>query len=170
MTNINKLPVLNFILLLVISSILLINYLSSTQDNNLVYVDNIQLFNGFNMVKDIKLFEEAKIKKQSKILDSLYTSYNALSDKEKTQTATKQLQQQIAIKSKQLQELKDAYSHSLNVNVWKRLNEYIEMYAKEKGCSVILGTSGKGNIMYAKEAINITDKVLEFSNKKYEGK
>ncbi|GGD07600.1 OmpH family outer membrane protein [Hyunsoonleella pacifica] len=170
MINTKRLPVLNFILLLAVISILIVNYIKPKQHNKLVYIDNIQLFNGFNMVKDIKALEEPKIKKQTRILDSLYTIYNAKSNKEKNQVYTKQLQQQIATKSKQLQELKDIYSRNLNTNVWKRLNEYIEIFATQNGYNIVLGTNGSGNVMYAKTSINITNEILEFSNKKYEGK
>jgi outer membrane protein len=168
MAKINRLSVLNTVLLFTVIIFLVIHYIKPKQDT-IVYVDNIKLFNGFNMTRDIKAMEEATINKQAKILDSLYLRFNELSDKEKARPSAKNLQQQIAIKSKKLQEQQDAYINNLNVNVWKRLNSYIEAYAQAKGYSIILGTSGKGNVMYANQGIDVTSDVLEFSNKNYEG-
>lgn len=169
MANFNKLSVINSVLLLGVITLLIMHLIKPKQDS-IVYVDNIKLFNGFHMTQDIKTIEETKINKHIKILDSLYLRFNSLTENEKKQVPTKSLQQEIAMKSKQLQKLKDVYKHDLNVKVWKRLNNYIETYAEAKGYHIILGTNGNGNVMYANKGINITDDILEFSNRKYEGK
>ncbi|WP_346882333.1 OmpH family outer membrane protein [uncultured Algibacter sp.] len=142
-------------------------YCLGKKEDKIVYVDNIKLFNNFNMTKDIKLVEETKIKKQGKILDSLYAIFE--NSKNKEDNAFKNLQQQIAYKSKAFQELQDNYSHNLSNNVWARLNSYIKDYALIHNLKVILGTNGNGNVMYGEASINITTKILEFSNRKYEG-
>ncbi|NMH85965.1 OmpH family outer membrane protein [Flavivirga algicola] len=169
MTNINRLTLTNSILIAIIITVAIINYLQINDQKDIVYIDNIKLFNGFNMTKDIKAIEETKINKQTKELDSLYSKLKSLSSQEKEHTMTKNLQQQIAYKSKALQELQDNYTHNLSQNVWQRLNTYIKGYAQTHNYKIILGTSGNGNVMYAKEAINITNQILEYANKEYEG-
>ena len=158
----------------IINSILLLTligfgfyYSFNEKKQELVYIDNIKLFNGFNMTKDIKTIEEAKIKKQSNALDSLYTIFQSIKDKESV--PSKNLQQQIAYKSKAFQELQDNYSHNLSNNVWSRLNTYIKEYAQSHNLKIIIGTSGNGNVMYGEESIDVTGQIMEFSNQKYEG-
>lgn len=166
--NLNRLTIINsmLILLLIITTVLF-NYISNNTKEDITYIDNVKLFNGFNMTKDIKAIEESKINLQAKELDSLYLKLQTIKDKE--DNSIKSLQQQIAYKSKDLQELQDNYTKKLSKNVWNRLNVYIEDYAKTKNLKIILGTSGNGNVMYAQESIDITAQILEFSNKKYEG-
>ena len=167
MTNLNRLSIVNTALIGLIIIVTLISYLQSNNQQDIAYINNIQLFNSFNMTKDIKTFEEAKINAQGKELDSLYVLLQ--SKKEKESTSLKNIQQQIAYKSKAFQELQDNYTRNLSKNVWNRLHIYIKEYAQAHHLKIILGTSGNGNVMFAEEAIDITKQILEFSNKKYEG-
>ncbi|MDO5981442.1 OmpH family outer membrane protein [Flavivirga spongiicola] len=169
MTNFNRLTITNTILIVIAIIVALINYLQSINQKDMVYVDNIKLFNGFNMTKDVKVIEEAKINTQAKELDSLYSKLKSLSSEEKVDTFTKNLQQQIAYKSKALQEAQDNYTYNLNQNVWHRLNTYIKLYGQAHDYEIILGTNGNGNVMFAKETIDITNQIIEYANKKYEG-
>lgn len=166
MTKFNRLSTINTLVLLVLL-VFNIFYFIQGRNQEIVYVDNIKLFNEFNMTKDIKATEEKKINAQRKVLDSLYKTLQGIQDK--ANPSIKHLQQQIAYKSKSLQELQDNYAHNLSQNVWSRLNNYIKIYAQTNNFKIILGTSGNGNVMYAQETIDITPQILEFSNKKYEG-
>lgn len=168
MTKFNRLTLINSVIMLLVIIALLFNYLNQNKEEPIVYIDNVKLFNGFNMAKDIKAVEEAKINALAKELDSLYLKLQSIT-KKKEDNLAKSLQQQIAYKSKNLQELQDNYANKLSQNVWNRLNTYIKAYAEIKKLKIILGTSGNGNVMYAQESIDITAKILEFSNKKYEG-
>jgi outer membrane protein len=59
----------------------------------------------------------------------------------------------------------EKYRNEINIQI----NKYVEEYAKENNYDVILGGNGSGNIMYLKNDINITDDVLVYINKKYNG-
>mgnify|MGYP000507107917 CR=1 FL=1 len=159
-------PIINSILLFILI-VFGVFYFIKNNKQDIVYIDNIKLFNGFNMTKDVKNIEEAKIKKQGKELDSLYTIFQSIKDKQ--DTSTKNLQQQIAYKSKAFQELQGNFNQSLGKNIWNRLNGYIKEYAQTHNLKIILGTSGNGNVMYAKESIDLTNQIITFSNQKYEG-
>ncbi len=158
--------IINSILLLILI-VFGFYYCFNEKKQELVYIDNIKLFNGFNMTKDLKIIEDAKIKKQGKELDSLYTIFQSIKDEESI--SSKSLQQQIGYKSKAFQELQDNYSHNLSNTIWSRLDEYIKEYAQTHNLKIILGTSGNGNVMYGEESIDATSQIIEFSNKKYEG-
>lgn len=58
----------------------------------------------------------------------------------------------------------------MTIGVINQVNEYIKEYAGEKGYDLILCNSQQQSVGYAKEHIDITQKVLEFANNKYEGK
>lgn len=139
----------------------------SENNTELVYVDNIKLFNDFNMTKDIKQLEGAKINNLREELDSLYVIYNEVRDKNSSEF--KSVQQRIANKSKSYQELQDNYSHNLSNDIRNRLNQYIKEYAEANSIKIILGSSGAGNVMYADKLKDVTKQVLEYSNQKYEG-
>jgi outer membrane protein len=142
-------------------------YYTDQNNQEVVYVDSVKLFSGFNMTKDIKKIEEAKINKQGKELDSLYAIFQVVTDKETP--PFKNLQQQIANKSKVFQELQDNYKYTLSNKVWKRLNAYVKEYAQNNSLKIVLGANGYGNVLFGDESLDITDQILEFSNKKYEG-
>lgn len=169
MTKLNKLSVVNFILILFTIVFILVCAMKSDKEK-IVYINTVELFNGFNMTQDLKIIEEAKIKEKTKALDSLYSKFNALNNQELQLPANKYLQQQIAVESKDLQELKDNYVYSINQKVWQRLDGYIEKYSKTNGFKVVLGAHGSGNVMYALETINITNQILMYANQQYEGK
>ncbi len=168
MNKFNKLTIVNAVIVVLLVTYIVFQTLQPKPQTT-VYVDTIKLFNGFNMTADIKRIEEAKIKAKVKVLEDLYKTFNALSDKEKQLDVNKNLQQQIAYKSKDLQELQDALVQNLNKNVWGRLNRHLKTYAEAKKLTLILGKTNTGNVMYAKDAIDITDAVLEYANKVYEG-
>lgn len=157
---------INSIILLLIIVFSALFYLKD-DEKDLVYLDNLKLFNEFNMTQDIKVIEDKKIKSTAKELDSIYELLNNL--KEKEGNLFKNLQQQIAHKSKIFQEQQDNYTINLTNNVWKRLSAYIKDYAEANNLKIIIGRTGNGNIMFADQSLDITSKVLEFSNRKYEG-
>lgn len=65
---------------------------------------------------------------------------------------------------------KDSIATDFSTKVWKQLNSYVEEYGAENDYDVIIGMQGNGNVMYAKEGVNITDDVIVYANNKYNGK
>ena len=49
------------------------------------------------------------------------------------------------------------------------INDYVKAYGKKQGHQIIFGASGSGNIMYANEASDLTQDVLEGLNAEFEG-
>lgn len=165
MNKLTHLPIINSIILVLLIIFSLYGYLNDK--SQIAYVDNVKLFNGFNMTKDISTLEERKIKGMKKHLDSLFSAFQSVEDKESDKA--KQLQAQIARSNEAFQKKQDDYVNNLNQQVWSRLNQYIKEYSTNNNLEVVLGTSGDGNLMFAKETLDITDKIIEYSNFKYEG-
>lgn len=48
------------------------------------------------------------------------------------------------------------------------INDYIKDYGKKHGYKYIIGATGQGNLLYANEANDLTDIIIEGLNKEYE--
>jgi outer membrane protein len=57
---------------------------------------------------------------------------------------------------------------ALTQNVINTVNDYIREYGKQKGYKYILGATGQGNIVYARESQDITKKIIEGLNKEWD--
>ena len=49
-------------------------------------------------------------------------------------------------------------------------NQYIKDYGIQNNYILIFGVSGQGNIMYANDGLDATEEVIEYVNKRYQGK
>jgi len=64
----------------------------------------------------------------------------------------------------------DKEDKEMTTGVMNQINEYIKNYAKEEGYDMILcNNASYQSVGFAKEQIDITQKILEYANKKYEG-
>lgn len=156
------------IVLVGIISFLFSFYFVENNKTSIFYVDNVKLFNGFNMSKDLGKVNNKKIDQQRKKLDSLYTVYSIFSE-QKNEEKAKETEIILKKEDLELRRMNEYFSNEVSQQVWNRLNTYIEEYGKTKKHTIILGTQGNGNIMFAQEGIDITKKVLEYANNKYEG-
>ncbi len=167
---INSIFLLGLILFLVSNSI-------QDENSQIVYINNTKVFNGFNMTKDLLKVNQKTLDVKTKRLDSLLViarkieqdlnTKRNITEKDKQEYAT--IQNKVVNENKEVKEMQKAISQDINQQVWNRLNEYVKSFGKENNSILILGTQGRGNIMYANEAIDFTDEFLEYTNKKYEG-
>jgi len=167
---INSIFLLGTILFIAVNSI-------KDDKNEIVYVNNTKVFNGFNMTKDLLKINQKTLDIKTKRLDSLLVNArkieqdlnakNIITEKEKQAYAT--MQNRVVNENNEVKELQKTISQDISQQVWNRLNEYVKSFGKENNSTLILGTQGRGNIMYADEGIDLTDKFLEYANKKYEG-
>jgi outer membrane protein len=51
--------------------------------------------------------------------------------------------------------------------VLNQVNSFIEEYSKNKGYDLVIGTTTSGNLLYAREYMDITDEVLKALNENY---
>ncbi len=65
-----------------------------------------------------------------------------------------------ALKAKQEEE-------KLMQGVFQQINSFVETYAREQGYTVVLGTTQSGSLLYASDAVDITDQVLKKLNESY---
>jgi outer membrane protein len=48
-----------------------------------------------------------------------------------------------------------------------QINGFVQAYARERGYTVVLGTTQSGSLLYASDAVDITDQVLKGLNESY---
>lgn len=145
------------------------------KQKKVAYVDNVYLFENSKLKTEMytKFENDKKIRKN--ILDSLsYELTEIMKWKEMKETdpaflKAKKMQETYYYKEqKYTDELKELYD-DYNLKIWAQINLKVSEYGKLNGFDYLLGANGQGSIMFASEKENITDKVLEFINNKYEG-
>jgi outer membrane protein len=162
----NIFTIVNSILFLIL---LIVFFLTLTKEKEqIVYVDNIRLFNGFNMTKDLNQINGQKINLQKKKLDSLYNVYEILRNNNQTDKLGG-LEIQLKAEDEELKVMNKNFSYETGQAVWKRLNEYVKEYSVANKYRIVLGTQGSGNVMYAEDDMDITEHLINYSNKYYEG-
>lgn len=151
-------------------------YFVITSREELMYVDTAKLFSEFKLSKEsLKEVEDFK-KARKVVLDSLYERVRVSSLKIENRSASEnELKEFALLKEEYLykQQLFDEDSRKMTFEtdskIWNQLNQYVLEYGKEKKYKFILGATGQGNIMYADESKNVTEDMITFVNKKYEG-
>lgn len=140
----------------------------SHEKREIVYIDNIRLFNDFNMTMDLNKINDDKIKKQKKKIDSLYTIYGIFRDNDQTDKL-EALETQLRNEDQEFKNMNKRFSSEISRTVWNRLNTYVNEYGMANDYKIVLGTQGNGNVMFAQKGKDITDKVMHYCNSRYEG-
>ncbi|MBT1708772.1 OmpH family outer membrane protein [Fulvivirgaceae bacterium PWU5] len=63
------------------------------------------------------------------------------------------------------QEMSDKYT----ADIWRKINQHVSEFGKENGYDFIFGATGDGNLMFAGDAYDVTDDIIDYINQKYEG-
>lgn len=167
--------------LFITTGYLLYNHFS-LRSLDIVYVDSAKLMNGYQGMIDARKDYQQKASTWKANIDTLIleiqdevASYergaSKMSSKEK-ELAGKLIQakqQQLAEYQKAINEKASQEDSQLTNQVVQEVNTYLKEYGEGKGYRIILAATDYGNIVYAKDGLDITDKVLEGLNKKYRG-
>jgi outer membrane protein len=142
-------------------------------------VDTGKLFNEFKMSKELKSKMDIVSLEKKRIVDSLYNEMSKMSSifnsanvkpTELEIKNAKLLEQEYYYRQKQFTEESQKLDMDYTSKIWTQLNEYLDEYGKNKKYDFILGANGEGNLLYAKDDIDVTMDVVQFVNNKYEGK
>ena len=153
----------------IVSSFLLllsIAYFMFFNSEKVVYVDNIELFEAFNMTIEAKKEGEAGLNDITNERDSLLvlaTKSNA------TAVEKERLKSEVIKREHLLENFKSKFSEIQSENIWKRLKSYLNDYAKKNNCIVILSDPQGENIINADTKTNVTKDLVLYINNRYEG-
>ncbi|MEZ0129133.1 OmpH family outer membrane protein [Flavobacterium sp. LBUM151] len=153
----------NVLLISVLIFFMLFNYLKK---NEIVYVDNNELFENFNMTKELKNSGEKEFNLKKAKVDSLYSSLQSpnLSSSDK-----KLLMQQFIQQKEELEQFNQYFAAEQSSKIWARIKSYSSEFSKENKYQLIIGSENKTNVLFADEKIDVTNDLLTYINKKYEG-
>jgi len=175
-----KLPLLISTLAILLS---IFTFWSAKKSSTQVYVDVNKLLEGYKRTKIVRAEFESKAKKMNANVDSLLVDWQKelkKYEKERSGMSKKELklkQELLSNKQQQINSYQQAIQKKLQEEdkkstqtVINDINDYVKEYGKKHSYDIIFGASGSGNIMYAKEAADLTEEVLEGLNKEFEGK
>jgi len=165
------------IIIAVVAAILAFSVYGHFTKQKTAYVDLTKLYDGFEYKKEL---EKKLIKVQEArqtILDSLELELKMMVAKLKTSinkdtsrlSAYSTLKEEYLIKKEQYTTDNDETTTTYTSQIWKQLDQYVQNYGKEHHYTYIFGAEGSGAVMYASSSEDITDEVLLYVNKEYNG-
>ena len=129
-------------------------------------VNSTKLFNDFQMAKEMKAIGEKEYNLQARKIDSLYNLINNTSDSEHSNF----LLQRIVAEKDSLTTFQRKFISEQTLNVWARIKIYTNDYIKDKPYKIVIGAADSNdNLIYGAPEKDITNDLLQFINKKYEG-
>jgi len=130
----------------------------------IVFVDNVKLFNGFNMTKEMKKIGEQQFNTQKSKIDSLYSKIQSSNEQQQ-----KILMKEYVESKQNFEQNSQQFAFEESQKIWKRLDSYINDFSSEKKYKLIIGSEKKGDVLYGDEKLDITNELINFVNSKYEG-
>lgn len=152
--------------------------LQNKKKDNIVVIDNVKVFNEFELTKELSEKINANFAVKKQIMDSLEMQVMVLNKEielnvKPSDELIKKFQlkrEEYLYRKKQFEEEYQAMWNDYNNQIVVQMNKYLTDYGKEKGYNMILGAGGNGNVVYADTLVDVTEEVLVFLNSKYEGK
>jgi outer membrane protein len=170
----NKLLVVITICLLGVIGYLIFNH---QVQRKVGYVYIKELYNGFEMKKQMEQKYLKSKQQRDKVLDSAKFELNNLlkkidAEKEKNpktiEEFNKKKEQFFQIKSS-FEEENSKLSRDFDEQILTQLNQYVKDFGTQQHYDLLFGNDGNGSLMYAIDELNHTKEVLEFINAKYNG-
>lgn len=167
--------IVNTVLVLGVIAYLLI---TSPKKEQLAYLELTKIYSEFSMKKEL----EAKLRsvqlKRQNILDSLKLDLKMLSreiengspnDKEKLMLFAEKKEAYYELDKKFMEDNENT-AKMFDEQIFTQINQYTKDFGVKNNYTIIFGADGSGNLMYAKDALNITDEVKKYVNQRYKGK
>jgi outer membrane protein len=154
----------NGLLITVLSIFLLFYFFRPNKE--IVYVDSVKLFDGFVMTKEMKRVGQKEFNARKLVLDNLYSSLQSAT---KTAAEKKAIMQQFIQGKEELEQFNHVFVAEQTTKIWSRIKSYTSEFSKNKNYQLVIGSDNKEMVLFADEKIDITEDLLVFLNKKYEG-
>jgi outer membrane protein len=154
----------NVLLISLLIVFIVLNY--TLKQPKIVYVDNIKLFDNFNMTKELKKSGEKEFNIKKATVDSLYAK---LQYPEIPPSDKKVLMQQFVQQKEELEQFNQYFAAEQSSKIWARIKSYSVEFSNENEYQLIIGSENKINVLFANEDIDVTNNFITYINKKYEG-
>jgi outer membrane protein len=167
MNKLSKISLLVSVLLSITA--ITISMLTMRNDKTIYFVNNGKLYDGFSLKVSYERQVEALRMSRKNMLDSIELTIKQL-DARQMPAESKYAQEYYMEKARTFEEEEQGLLTEYNQQIWKRLNQYAEEFSKEKHIDILFGATGNGTLLHANAAIDLTDELIAFSNKRYGGK
>nr|WP_246849104.1 OmpH family outer membrane protein [Aquimarina sp. U1-2] len=137
----------------------------------------LEKYDGFKEAQDLYETETKEMneifEKQKKLYESKSNELKIISERlSNNERKVKEgeleiLKAKIVQLGKSIEEKAKTKEEDLLQGVYNKVNDFVERYAKANDLDLIEGTTASGNIMYASDAINITNDIINGLNKEY---
>ena len=157
-----------------------ISIYQSSRVPSVAYIRSADMIYSYDGMKDAqKQFQDKMLAWQANIdtlrieLERNFSEYSSevsklsTQDKSERQKLLSRQQQNYNQYTSTINEKSKAEEQKMTEGVLNQVNSFIEEYSKEKGYDIVIGTTTSGNLLYAKERMDITDEVLKELNKNY---
>ncbi|MFK5957493.1 MAG: OmpH family outer membrane protein [Lutibacter sp.] len=156
---------------------------ASCNQTKVAYIDIEVLMKDYEATKALETSLKAKQEVMAKELDSIgapfqlkvqqyYQNQQKMSTQKRAQTEQALQQEQQFLQSKQQEAslLLQKENQKMSEIITKRVDSFVENFAKSKGYNLVLGTSGQGTVLYGDESLNVTTEILEILNSDFSKK
>lgn len=163
---------------LIIASVSL--YFSTSTSLKVAYVNSTEVLNAYKGMADLRKEMQAAEKIETAKMDTLVNEFKtSLSeyDQSKASMTTNEVKlkeellnlkrQQIAGYQQSVQEKLRAKEVQLNSSLVADINSFIDAYASKRGYDLIIGATNMGNVVYANDALDISEEVTKELNNRY---
>jgi len=153
---------------------------SSCNQTKIGYMDVEKVMTEYQGTKDLEIQLKEKQQVLGKSLDSLsglfqqkvqnyYSKASKMSAKKRQEMeAALQLEQQLLQgKQQEATQLLQRKGIEDTAVITQLLDSLVTVYANKNGYNLVMGTTGKGTVMYGDDSLNVTDDLLEIMNSQY---
>jgi len=129
--------------------------------------DAVQLFNEYDMKKELEGKEKVHLQVMSNQLDSISNQLR-VAQALKNEAEIKRLGEGYNYLKARLQNEYTQSNQQINEAVWKRLNPILQEYGKKKKLHLMIGANGMGTVLYNDDYYDITKDLIKYVNKRYQ--
>lgn len=154
--------------------------LGSCTQTKVAYIDVEVLMKDYEATKALENKLKAKQEVMARQLDSLQAPFQvkveayyknaqgmSAAKRAETEKALGREQQMLQAKQQEAAQILQKENQDSSDALTKKVDSVVADYAKAKGYKFILGTSGKGTVMYGDEELDVTKDILEILNKEF---
>ncbi len=168
-----------WVLVIGIGVLSVVNFIGKSEEDSgkVVYADLTEVFNQFEMKKELQQKLESEIGQKKQLLDSVMFKLSLAKSKAEDPAATEevkweyqQMQNYFFQEKRAFDDYSMAQTQNYDAQILKQMTQYIEDYGKEQNYKLILGKNESGNVLFGNEPSDITNDLVEAINKNYQGK
>lgn len=140
-------------------------FFSKSNSKEVYYVNSKILFEEFKMTRESEKIGNNTLQQLSLVIDSLRIK---MEFEPNDQLKSNYLQEIIASQEK-IEHINTHFIKEEHDKIWSRIKSYIKDYSEKENCSMIIGSETVSDVLYYNPEIDITQDLLKYINKRYEG-